>query len=142
MLVTLRWWQIWDVADKIIMLVTFFVTLVIFSIYLIGYQHLKIVLNSICLQHPSPTSISPYINIYSFPLDFTSEISKILKGMMKYIAQFTSHTRRSDFITLSFFRTRQLQVIWIILYFSYPLVRNGYFWCENHKNRQKLSNDL
>ena len=33
MLVTLWWWLIWDVGDRIIMLVTFFVMLVIFSMY-------------------------------------------------------------------------------------------------------------
>ena len=34
-LVTLWWWLIWDVGDRIIMLATFFVMLVIFSMYLI-----------------------------------------------------------------------------------------------------------
>ena len=33
MLVTLWWWLIWDVGDRIIILVTFFVMLVIFSMY-------------------------------------------------------------------------------------------------------------
>ena len=33
MLVTLWWWLIWDVGDRIIMLATFFVMLVIFSMY-------------------------------------------------------------------------------------------------------------
>ena len=33
MLVTLWWWPIWDVGDRIIMLVIFFVMLVIFPMY-------------------------------------------------------------------------------------------------------------
>ena len=41
------------------MLATFVVMLFIFSMYLIGHQHLKLVTNTFGLQHPSPTSMSP-----------------------------------------------------------------------------------
>ena len=37
----------------------FFVMLVMFSMYQIGHQHLKLVTNTCCLPHPSPTSMSP-----------------------------------------------------------------------------------
>ena len=48
-----------DVADKVM------VVMATFSMYLIGHQHLKSVTNNLntktfCLQHPSPTSMSPF----------------------------------------------------------------------------------
>ena len=46
-----------DVGDRNIMLATFFGMLVIFSMYEINHQHLKLVTNTFALQHPSPTSI-------------------------------------------------------------------------------------
>ena len=39
MLMTLWWWLIWDIGSRIVMLATFFIMLVIFSMYLIGHQH-------------------------------------------------------------------------------------------------------
>ena len=54
---SLCWWLISDVGGKIIMLATFFVMLVTFSVYKIGHQHLKIITNTFGLQHPSPTSM-------------------------------------------------------------------------------------
>ena len=39
------------VGDGIIMLATFFVMFVIFSMYLIGHQQLKLVNNTFCLQY-------------------------------------------------------------------------------------------
>ena len=39
MVVSYHWWPIWDVGGRIIMLATFFVMLVIFTIYQIGHQH-------------------------------------------------------------------------------------------------------
>ena len=46
-----------DVGDRIIMLATFFVMLVIFPIYQIGHQHFKRVTNTFGLQYPSPISM-------------------------------------------------------------------------------------
>ena len=57
MLVILWWWLIWNVGDRIIKLATFFVILVIFSMYQISHQHLKLVTNTFDLQHLSPTSM-------------------------------------------------------------------------------------
>ena len=44
------------------MLATFFVMLMIFSVYWICHQHLKLVTNTFGLQHPSPTSMSPMLS--------------------------------------------------------------------------------
>ena len=63
MLVTLWWWPIWDVGDRIIMLVIFSLCWCFSNVLnrsptsWIGHQHLKLVTNSIGLQHPSPTSM-------------------------------------------------------------------------------------
>ena len=58
MLVTLWWWLITDVDDKIIMLVTFFVMLVIFSMYLIANILNRSPTSQTCHQHIlSPTSV-------------------------------------------------------------------------------------
>ena len=47
------------VGDRIIMLATFFVMLVIFSMYLFGLQHLKLVTSTFGYQHIwSPTSVA------------------------------------------------------------------------------------
>ena len=54
------WWLIWDVGGRIIIWTTFFVMLVIFSMYFIGHQHLKLVTNTFDLQHSSPTSMLPF----------------------------------------------------------------------------------
>ena len=38
MLVAFWWWLIWDFGGRIIMLATFFIMLVVFSMYLISHQ--------------------------------------------------------------------------------------------------------
>ena len=63
MLVTLWWWLIWDVGGRIIMLATFCVMLVIFSMYEIGMYETNILNRSptsqTCHQHIlSPTSVT------------------------------------------------------------------------------------
>ena len=50
-LVTSRWWLFLDVGERIVMLTTCFVMLVIFSMYQIGHKHLKVVTNTFGLQH-------------------------------------------------------------------------------------------
>ena len=54
MLLSLWWWPISDVGDRIIMLATFFVMLVIFSMYKIGHQHFESVTN---ILNWSPTHL-------------------------------------------------------------------------------------
>ena len=51
MLVTLWWWLISDVDDRIIIYVFRYVG------DFLGHQHLKLVTNTFGLQHPSPTSM-------------------------------------------------------------------------------------
>ena len=75
MLVTTLCWpflMVTDVGDRILMLATFFVMFMIFTMYWIGHQHLKLVANTFCRQHIlSPTSVpnivSPFILRYLDP---------------------------------------------------------------------------
>ena len=57
-----------------------FVMLVIFSMYLIGYQHLKLVTNTFCLQHPSNIDVNN-IRCLQHPsnIDVFSDWNEILK---------------------------------------------------------------
>ena len=74
MLVTLWWWLIWDVGCRNIILATFFVMLVIFSMYQIGHEHLKPVTNTFGLQHPSPTTIIYNFGDITFAIKFVADI--------------------------------------------------------------------
>ena len=76
MLVTLWWWLILDVGGRIIMLATFFVIFVIFSMYLIGHQNPESVTN---VTNLSPTHWSLSVtNIY---LPWSSDVYGPYKDM-------------------------------------------------------------
>ena len=68
MLMILRWRPIQNVDDRIIMLATFSVMFVIFSMYEIGHQYLKLVTITICLQHPSPSLMSQVFHLQKVTL--------------------------------------------------------------------------
>ena len=72
MLVTLWWWEIYEIGDRIIMMATFFIMLGIFSPWNqsrkseIGHQYPKVVINTFLLQHLSPTSMKPGSSFFNF----------------------------------------------------------------------------
>ena len=74
MLVTLWWWLISDVGGRIIMLATFFVMSMIFSMYWIGHQHPKSVTNMMMIGNISslsPTHLVSVTNIDATYLMYT-----------------------------------------------------------------------